>query len=117
MHSLILALALRQHLLQRARGMRSLILALAACTLCFADVARATSFLSVEGQHLTFGGKKVFLSGANQPWIDYGNDFGNNQTNAKRCSLQDYILAVFQSRWQLGMWVFIEGDSIGPRCL
>ena len=32
--------------------------------------------------------KEVFLNGINQAWIDYGNDFGNGQTNGKFCALQ-----------------------------
>ena len=35
----------------------------------------------------TFRGEPVFLSGANQAWVNYGSDFGNTQTRATRCSL------------------------------
>ena len=35
------------------------------------------AFLAVNGTSLEFRGKEVFLSGANQPWVAYGSDFGN----------------------------------------
>ena len=58
-------------------------------------------------------GNRVFLSGANQPWIDYGNDFGNNQTNAKVCELREYIANVSKAGGNtMRIWLFIEGDSI-----
>ena len=31
----------------------------------------------VSGTDLMYNGQKVFLSGANAAWNDYGNDFGN----------------------------------------
>ena len=35
-------------------------------------------YLSVSGQNLTLNGEKVFLSGMNQAWHNYGSDFGHN---------------------------------------
>ena len=32
--------------------------------------------LKAEGQQLTYDGTPVFFSGANQPWLHYGSDFG-----------------------------------------
>ena len=58
-------------------------------------------------------GKRVFLSGANQPWIDYGNDFGNNQTNGKVCALREYIANISKAGGNtMRIWLFIEGDNI-----
>ena len=33
------------------------------------------TFLSVSGRNLTLNGEKVFLSGMNQAWVQYGRDF------------------------------------------
>jgi len=77
--------------------------------------ASTTSFLSVDkaGHFFSFGGQQVFLSGANQPWIDYGNDFGNNQPNGKICALQSYIANLTKAGGNsMRIWLFIEGDSI-----
>merc|ERR1711907_696469 len=81
----------------------------------FLTLSGATSFLTVDKSTNTFSyqGKRVFLSGANQPWIDYGNDFGNNQTNGKICSLQQYIANLTKAGGNsMRIWLFIEGDSI-----
>ena len=86
-----------------------------ALVLAFLSVATATSFLEVNRSTNTFSfnGQRVFLSGANQPWIDYGNDFGNHQSNGKICSLQQYIANLTEAGGNsMRMWLFIEGDSI-----
>lgn len=74
-----------------------------------------TGFLQVDKASKTFlfNQKRVFLTGANQPWIDYGNDFGNNQTNGKVCALQSYIANLSKAGGNsMRMWLFIEGDNI-----
>jgi len=79
------------------------------------SVVSASNFLSVNKSDNTFSfnGQRVFLSGANQPWIDYGNDFGNNQTNGKICSLQQYIANLTKAGGNsMRIWLFIEGDKI-----
>ena len=50
--------------------------------------AESKDFLRVEGSNLMLGGEEVFLSGANLPWVNYGNDFGNAQPNGVACTLQ-----------------------------
>ena len=47
------------------------------------DLLSANEFLSINKSSKTFqyNGKTVFLNGANQPWYNYGEDFGNNQPN------------------------------------
>lgn len=40
--------------------------------------------LSVEGSHFYKDGERVFLSGTNQAWVNYGHDFGNNQYSKVR---------------------------------
>ena len=53
--------------------------------------AAATSYLGVAKTSFEFNGSPVFLSGANQAWIQYGADFGNNQTEGEECALQASI--------------------------
>ena len=56
---------------------------------------------------------QVFLSGANQPWINYGNDFGNGQTNGQACALQSYLKNISDAGGNSArIWLFVEGDSI-----
>ena len=50
--------------------------------------AESKDFLRVDGSKLMLGGDEVFLSGANLPWVNYGNDFGNAQPNGVACTLQ-----------------------------
>lgn len=38
----------------------------------------AQEFLTISGNNLTLNGEKVFLSGMNQAWHSYGQDFGLN---------------------------------------
>lgn len=38
--------------------------------------------LKVVGNKFSFNGDPVFLSGANQPWLNYGADFGALVVNA-----------------------------------
>ena len=51
-------------------------------------IADGKDFLRVDGSKLVLGGEEVFLSGANLPWVNYGNDFGNAQPNGVACTLQ-----------------------------
>lgn len=71
------------------------------------------AFLEVDGRSLTFRGQEVFLSGANQPWVSYGNDFGNNQPNGIRCTLQESVTNVSTAGGNsIRMWLFVEGSNI-----
>lgn len=59
------------------------------------------------------GGTTVFLSGANLPWLDYGNDFGNVQTNGVACELQEYVRNISANGGNsVRVWLLVEGDSI-----
>jgi len=40
--------------------------------------------LSINGSHFYMDEERVFLSGANQAWVNYGRDFGNNQYSKLR---------------------------------
>lgn len=41
-------------------------------------IVSSRDYLSISGRNLTYKGEKVFLSGMNQAWWSYSNDFGNN---------------------------------------
>ena len=76
----------------------------------------AASFLKVNttsSTGLSFDRKPVFLSGANLAWIDYGNDFGNNQSNAKACQLQQYVRNISANGGNtMRVWLFVEGQIV-----
>ena len=83
------------------------------CFFLLAATATGTSFLGISGSGFTFDSNPVFLSGANQAWINYGSDFGNNQTNGAACALQDYLRNVSSAGGNsIRIWIFIEGQSI-----
>ena len=46
-------------------------------------------------------------------WIDYGRDFGLNQSNAKACALQEYVHKMSSSGGNsMRIWLFVEGQSV-----
>ena len=68
----------------------------------------------MNGTALTYGGEPVFLAGANQPWYNYGNDWGDHRPDSQEwCVLK----AALQNLSAAGgntvrFWVFIEGARI-----
>jgi hypothetical protein len=73
----------------------------------------AVSRLVVSSEGFQFAGKPVFLSGANLPWIHYGEDFGNNQSISKYCELRDYVKNVTDAGGNaMRIFLFVEGDKI-----
>ena len=90
------------------------VLLLALCTLLAARAQdNSTVFLRVEGSRLFLGDAEVFLSGANLPWLNYGNDFGNAQPNGKACALQDRVADLRASGGNsIRLWLFTQGDHI-----
>ena len=59
-----------------------------------ADRTATTPFLVVNSSSttgLSYNNRDVFLSGANLAWIDYGADFGNNQSASKACKLPSLV--------------------------
>ena len=62
---------------------------------------------------LSYAQKPIFLSGANLAWIDYGQDFGLNQSQAKACALQEIIKNISDAGANsLRVWLFVEGQSV-----
>ena len=89
------------------------VLLLALSRLGAAAQDNSTVFLRVEGSRLFLGGAEVFLSGANLPWLNYGNDFGNAQPNGKACALQDRVADLRASGGNsIRLWLFTQGDHI-----
>jgi mannan endo-1,4-beta-mannosidase len=48
-------------------------------------------YLTVNGKEFFYGGQKVFLSGVNYAWNDYGNDFGNGRYGSTGPTLEQWI--------------------------
>nr|KAG5700876.1 hypothetical protein BaRGS_012283 [Batillaria attramentaria] len=48
-------------------------------------------YISVSNNRLVHGSHRVFLSGANTAWVDYGMDFGNHQYPANRHVFQQML--------------------------
>ena len=67
------------------------------------------SFLQVNGTRLSFKGKEVFLSGANQAWINYGCDFGNDQSAEHLDELKGFLDVVANAGGSIRIWLFTEG--------
>ena len=69
-------------------------------------------FLEVNGDSFELNGEKVYLSGVNQPWFSYGQDFGNNQANGVFCSLNDSLSNVSTASGNtIRIWLFCECDN------
>jgi len=47
--------------------------------------------LSVSGHNLVKDGQRVFLSGANLAWYNYGQDFGNNHYAGVRSHMEQFL--------------------------
>ena len=57
--------------------------------------ATCQQFLDVQNGQLRLNGEKVFMSGMNIAWQNYGRDFGNGQYDC--CTgnaLEDYIVRI-----------------------
>lgn len=78
----------------------------------------AAEFLRVNGTHVSFKDVSIFLSGANQAWLNYGCDFGNGSGNQKEeeehlDELKGFLDTVSRSGGNsMRIWLFTEGDCI-----
>eukprot|EP00948_MAST-09A_sp_MAST-9A-sp1_P002901 g2901.t1 len=73
----------------------------------------STKRITVKDSTLQFDGKQIFLSGANLPWVQYGDDFGNNQSTSVRQSLENAVNTVASAGGNsIRIWLFVEGQSI-----
>ena len=66
-------------------------------------------FLTVNSTGLSYANKPVFLSGANLAWVNYGRDFGLNQSQAKAQALQEYVHNLSVSGGNsMRVWLFLR---------
>lgn len=80
----------------------------------------ATDFLAIDKTNHTFtlGGRRVFLSGVNMPWINYGGDFGGDTAATGEgfgqfCSLDEYLRNISKAGGNtIRFWLFVEGTTI-----
>nr|Q8WPJ2.1 RecName: Full=Mannan endo-1,4-beta-mannosidase; AltName: Full=Beta-mannanase; AltName: Full=Endo-beta-1,4-mannanase; Short=Man5A; Short=ManA; Flags: Precursor [Mytilus edulis]CAC81056.1 endo-1,4-mannanase [Mytilus edulis] len=68
--------------------------------------------LSVSGTNLNYNGHHIFLSGANQAWVNYARDFGHNQYSKGKSTFES-TLSDIQSHGgnSVRVWLHIEGES------
>ena len=71
-------------------------------------------YLYINNTQFYFQGKgPIFLSGANQPWMRYGSDFGNGSPAGHICELDDYLKKLSDAGGNsVRIWLFTEGTSI-----
>ena len=72
------------------------------------------AYLYINNTRFYFQGKgPIFLSGANQPWMRYGSDFGNGVPEGHVCELEDYLNKLSEAGGNsVRIWLFTEGTSI-----
>ncbi|GFR69945.1 endo-1,4-beta-mannanase 1 [Elysia marginata] len=76
------------------------------------SVAVSGERLSVSGNHFLFKGEKVFLSGGNLPWINYGYDYGNNQWAEVKARVEKQMQMLHRAGGNsLRLWIHIQGES------
>merc|ERR1719277_2963587 len=75
-------------------------------------VAQA-GYVTVSGKNLVHNGQKIFLSGANSAWVNFGHDFGNHQYQYHSRSRYLELLNEVSKAGGNSMrtWVHIEGQS------
>jgi mannan endo-1,4-beta-mannosidase len=75
---------------------------------------RATLAVSADGHGLVYGGRSVFLAGANQAWRHYGQDWGNaHPAPDDYCALKRDLIELSRAGGNsIRFWVFIEGAHI-----
>lgn len=70
-------------------------------------------FLTVDGSRFAFDRQTpAFLNGVNQAWLQYGNDFGNNQSHGHFCALKETLVNTSRSGGHaMRIWLHVEGDK------
>ncbi|XP_055895021.1 mannan endo-1,4-beta-mannosidase-like [Biomphalaria glabrata] len=68
--------------------------------------------LAVSGNHFTFNGQRVFLSGGNLPWIQYAHDFGDHQWASRKSAVNSQLAALKAAGGNsLRLWIHIQGET------
>ena len=71
-------------------GLQSFFVLFVVLVFFFSTEGECSKFLSVSGKNFMMNGKKVYLSGVNQPWVNYGDDFGNGAGTGTFCEVGYY---------------------------
>jgi len=67
--------------------------------------------LTVDGTGFSFGGSPAFLNGVNQAWLNYGDDFGGNQSHGTYCALKEVLQNTSRAGGHvMRFWLHVEGD-------
>ena len=88
--------------------------ALYTCLIFIQSLVHGAYFLEIESTTKTFqlNGNRVYLSGVNQPWFSYGQDFGNDQSNGVFCALNDSLTNTSTAHGNtIRIWLFCECDN------
>ena len=73
--------------------------------------AGASAKLTVDGRGFAWSGQPAFLSGVNQAWLHYGDDFGGNQSHGLFCALKEVLQNTSRSGGHaMRIWLHVEGD-------
>ncbi|BFZ24029.1 hypothetical protein BsWGS_27068 [Bradybaena similaris] len=68
--------------------------------------------LKISGDHFTYKGQRVFLSGGNLPWISYAYDFGNGQWAGVKARAEEQIRLLHEAGGNsLRLWIHIQGET------
>ena len=82
------------------------------CAVLLSTAGLTSARLAVNNGSLAWNGSRAFLSGVNQAWINYGADFGNNQSHGLYCALKDTLANTSKHGGHaMRIWLHVEGDS------
>ncbi|KAI8798260.1 mannan endo-1 4-beta-mannosidase [Biomphalaria glabrata] len=68
--------------------------------------------LAINGTFFTYDNKRVFLSGANLPWISYAYDFGEGQFQYRKAQLENQLKLLHEAGGNsIRLWIHIQGET------
>ncbi|KAK0058643.1 mannan endo-1 4-beta-mannosidase, partial [Biomphalaria pfeifferi] len=68
--------------------------------------------LVIDGNHFTYNGKRIFLSGGNLPWISYGYDFGDGQFQNIKSQMEEQLKKLFEAGGNsMRLWIHVQGET------
>jgi len=68
--------------------------------------------LSVSGKGFAYNGTKVFLSGTNFAWDNYGNDFGSGAYKNTKSKIEGWLASIAKAGGNaVRLWLHVEGAS------
>ncbi|XP_055895654.1 mannan endo-1,4-beta-mannosidase-like isoform X2 [Biomphalaria glabrata] len=76
------------------------------------DVTVVRNRLVIDGNHFTYNGKRIFLSGGNLPWISYAHDFGDGQFQSIKNQLEEQLKKLHEAGGNsLRLWIHVQGET------